>query len=326
MAIGMLIASPLAGIWADRHGSRTLAALGMVVSAAGLIAMTTLGVDSPYWQSSLWLLLVGIGSGMFNSPNTAAMMGVVPANRRGVAAGARMMLQNTGAVLSIAFVMAIVTAAVPKSVLLAIFSGVTTGLSQARLDPFIHNMHTALWVLAATSVVGAFVSLLRPTTAKLREAEPRPCRHDHRDAAAHRRGGGAAGHDHPHDPLLRGDRAARLPAAEREAGRHRTYEEADVERLSDALRFKQLLGLSLEELKALLEAEEARAALRTEWREHDPDEGRRREILEQALGHIDRQLELVRRRRQDIDALEGELADKRAKVRRKLRELKATAH
>ena len=171
MAIGMLISSPLAGIWADRHGSRTLAALGMVVSAAGLIAMTTLGVDSPYWQSSLWLLLVGIGSGMFNSPNTAAMMGVVPANRRGVAAGARMMLQNTGAVLSIAFVMAIVTAAVPKSVLLAIFSGVTTGLSQAQLDPFIHNMHTALWVLAATSVVGAFVSLLRPTTAKLRESE-----------------------------------------------------------------------------------------------------------------------------------------------------------
>jgi MFS family permease len=171
MAIGMLISSPLAGIWADRHGSRTLAAMGMVVSAIGLIAMTTLGVDSPYWQSSLWLLIVGIGSGMFNSPNTAAMMGVVPAHRRGVAAGARMMLQNTGAVLSIAFVMAIVTAAVPKSVLLAIFSGVTSGLSPARLEPFIHNMHTALWVLAATSVVGAFVSLLRPTTQSLREAE-----------------------------------------------------------------------------------------------------------------------------------------------------------
>ena len=172
MAIGMLISSPLAGMWADRHGSRTLAAGGMLVSAAGLAAMTTLVVDSPYWQSSLWLLLVGIGSGMFNSPNTAAMMGVVPANRRGVAAGARMMLQNTGAVLSIAFVMAIVTAAVPKSVLLAIFSGLATGLSPARLEPFIHNMHTALWVLAATSVVGAFVSLLRPSTSAVPEAVP----------------------------------------------------------------------------------------------------------------------------------------------------------
>jgi hypothetical protein len=72
------------------------------------------------------------------------------------------MLQNTGAVISIAFVMAIVTSAVPKDVLLAIFSGVAKGLTAARLDPFIHNMHTALWVLAATSLVGMVVSLLRP--------------------------------------------------------------------------------------------------------------------------------------------------------------------
>ncbi|MFL5906392.1 MAG: MFS transporter [Solirubrobacterales bacterium] len=163
MAFGMLVSSPLAGIWADRRGSRTLAAVGMLVSAVALAGMTTLGQDSPYWQSTLWLGLVGIGSGMFNSPNTAAMMGTVPANRRGVAAGARTMLQNTGAVISIAFVLAIVTAAVPKDVLFAIFSGLASGLSSAQLQPFIHNMHTALWVLAITSLVGAGVSLLRPT-------------------------------------------------------------------------------------------------------------------------------------------------------------------
>ena len=104
-----------------------------------------------------------VGSGMFNSPNTAAMMGTVPAHRRGVAAGARTMLQNTGAVISIAFVLAVVTAAVPKPVLLKIFSGLTQGLSDAKLAPFIHNMHTALWLLAATSLVGALVSLLRPS-------------------------------------------------------------------------------------------------------------------------------------------------------------------
>jgi EmrB/QacA subfamily drug resistance transporter len=162
MAIGMLVSSPLAGIWADRRGSRMLAALGMLVSAVALAGMTTLGQDSPYWQSTLWLGLVGIGSGMFNSPNTAAMMGTVPANRRGIAAGARTMLQNTGAVISIAFVLAIVTAAVPKQVLFQIFSGLASGLSSAELDPFIHNMHTALWMLAITSLIGAGVSLLRP--------------------------------------------------------------------------------------------------------------------------------------------------------------------
>jgi EmrB/QacA subfamily drug resistance transporter len=162
MAIGMLVSSPLAGAWADRRGSRALAALGMLVSAVALALMTTLQADSPYWQSTLWLALVGVGSGMFNSPNTAAMMGTVPPHRRGIAAGARMMLQNTGAVLSIAFVLAIVTTAVPKDVLFKIFSGLASGLSEAQLRPFISNMHTALWALAATSLVGAVVSLMRP--------------------------------------------------------------------------------------------------------------------------------------------------------------------
>ncbi|MGH2964036.1 MAG: MFS transporter [Solirubrobacterales bacterium] len=169
MAIGMLVASPLAGVWADRHGSRALAALGMVVSAAALAMMTTLEPQSPYWQSTLWLLLVGVGSGMFNSPNTAAMMGAVPEHRRGIAAGARTMLQNTGAVISIAFVLAVITAAVPRDVLLKIFSGLAQGLSDAKLAPFIHNMHTALWVLAATSLIGAGVSLLRPRHAAASE-------------------------------------------------------------------------------------------------------------------------------------------------------------
>src|SRR3954465_1288256 len=170
MAIGMLFSSRLAGIWADRHGSRALAALGMLVSAGALAGMTTLEGHSSHWGSVLWLGLVGIGSGMFNSPNTAAMMGTVPPHRRGIAGGARTMLQNTGAVISIAFVLAIITAAVPKDVLFRIFSGVASGLSDATLQPFISNMHTALWVLAATSVVGAVVCLLRP--AHVREESP----------------------------------------------------------------------------------------------------------------------------------------------------------
>ncbi len=100
---------------------------------------------------------------MFNSPNTAAMMGAVPAQRRGIAAGARTLVQNTGAVLSIAFVLAIVTSSIPKSTLFAVFSGLAKGLSAEKLAPFIHNMHVALWVLAATSLLGTFVCLLRPS-------------------------------------------------------------------------------------------------------------------------------------------------------------------
>jgi EmrB/QacA subfamily drug resistance transporter len=162
LALGMLIASPLAGLWADRRGSRTLASLGMLVTAAGLALMTTLGRDTSYWASGMYLFIVGVGSGMFNSPNTAAMMGTVAPHRRGIASGARILVQNTGAVLSIAFVIAVVTSSVPKTVLFRVFSGLTHHLSTARLDPFIANMHTALWCLCAVSILGAIVSFARP--------------------------------------------------------------------------------------------------------------------------------------------------------------------
>jgi EmrB/QacA subfamily drug resistance transporter len=162
LALGMLISSPVAGIWADRRGSRGMAVLGMLVTAAGLALMTTLGRGSSYVESGIYLFVVGLGSGMFNSPNTAAMMGTVAAHRRGIAAGARVLVQNTGAVISIAFVIAVITSSVPKTVLFAVFSGLANHISNAELNPFIGNMHTALWCLAAVSIVGAGVAAARP--------------------------------------------------------------------------------------------------------------------------------------------------------------------
>jgi MerR family transcriptional regulator, repressor of the yfmOP operon len=113
-----------------------------------------------------------------------------------------------------------------------------------------------------------------------------------------------------------------LPAASgREPGAHRTYAAADVERLTELLRLKDLLGVSLEELKELVEAEGARAELRREWRGGVEDPVRRRQILDESLGHISRQLELVRRRREEIAKLEGELAARRRRVRELMRGL-----
>jgi MerR family transcriptional regulator, repressor of the yfmOP operon len=104
-------------------------------------------------------------------------------------------------------------------------------------------------------------------------------------------------------------------AGEREAGQHRAYGEDEVDRLRDALRLKSLLGLTLEELGELLEAEEARAARREEWQHADPDPARRRELLDEALTYVERQLGLVRRRREEIDGLESELVERRDRIR-----------
>jgi MerR family transcriptional regulator, repressor of the yfmOP operon len=117
-----------------------------------------------------------------------------------------------------------------------------------------------------------------------------------------------------------------LPQAPgREPGEHRAYEQADVERLTEVLRLKHLLGLSLDELKELAAMERGRAALRSEWRGGVEDPVRRRQILEEGVELIERQLGLVRRRRDEIRKLEAELGRHRRRLRGRLRELEREA-
>jgi MerR family transcriptional regulator, repressor of the yfmOP operon len=111
-----------------------------------------------------------------------------------------------------------------------------------------------------------------------------------------------------------------VPPPEHEKGRHRTYDEADVRRLQELIRLRDLLGVSLEELGRLVEAEEARAALRERW-QHTAADADRRAILEQAVGHVTAQLALVRSRRAALDGLEAELADKLERIEGRLGEL-----
>jgi MerR family transcriptional regulator, repressor of the yfmOP operon len=113
-----------------------------------------------------------------------------------------------------------------------------------------------------------------------------------------------------------------LPAPDsREPGAHRTFAPADVERLTELIRLKNLLGVSLDGLKDLVEAEDNRAAMRREWHEGVEDPVRRREIMETLDDHARRQLDLVRARRDEIAALESELLDRRARISRRMREL-----
>jgi DNA-binding transcriptional MerR regulator len=107
----------------------------------------------------------------------------------------------------------------------------------------------------------------------------------------------------------------------REPGAHRSYTDADVERIRELVHLRDLLGVSLEELRELVAAEDARAALRRAWRSGVEDPVRRREILDEALAHVDRQLALVRRRRDQIAQLEGELDAQRKRIGRRLRRL-----
>ena len=108
--------------------------------------------------------------------------------------------------------------------------------------------------------------------------------------------------------------------ADRRKGAHRAYDENDVERLAEITRLRDLLNLSLEELKQLVEAEEARAAIRKRFHATDSTSERAR-LIDAALPHVQTQLELVRHRIEELQVLEQELVEKRRSMLARKREL-----
>src|SRR4051812_42887497 len=107
---------------------------------------------------------------------------------------------------------------------------------------------------------------------------------------------------------------------ERSKGAHRHYTEADVSRLRELIRLRDLLGLTLEELVALAEAEEARAALRDQWH-GDPTDEERIAIVDQASELVQRQLGLVRARQQTLADFAAELEERLESLRSRRRSL-----
>ena len=111
-----------------------------------------------------------------------------------------------------------------------------------------------------------------------------------------------------------------LPRTERELGKHRVYTESDVERICELTRLRDLLGLSLDELRSMIAAEDVRAEIRRRFHETDSRE-EQLALLDEALPHIETQLNLVRRRLSALQELEAELAERRKRVVRRRRDL-----
>jgi EmrB/QacA subfamily drug resistance transporter len=156
--IATALVAPFSGAISDRVGQRLPASLGMAVMVAGFVSLTQLPPGFAVLDLVWRLALIGIGHGLFMSPNSSAVLGAVPRTRLGTASGVLAQTRIDGQAIGIALSGAVVAARLPGH--LAEVAGRVTpeAAHGAALGLAIHD---AFVVAAALCGIGIVTSLVR---------------------------------------------------------------------------------------------------------------------------------------------------------------------
>jgi MFS family permease len=160
MEILIFIISPISGRLADKYGSRILCSIGLAFNAAALVWFSTLNQKSSYGEVLISLALFGFGMAMFSSPNSSSEMGSVPPEKRGVANGIRMTVNQTGAVLSVPFSLLLMTLVMPYNKLSQIV-GSSQLISSNEIPIFLRSINHACLILGFVTLAAIIPSLMR---------------------------------------------------------------------------------------------------------------------------------------------------------------------
>jgi MFS family permease len=125
LTVGFLFSAPLSGMLSDRVGVRFFTVGGALLTAVSFALLLAIPVNFSYWVFAVLLVINGIGSGMFASPNRAEIMNAVPADQRGVGAGMNATFMNASMVLSIGIFFSLMVVGLSGSLPSAMQSGLT---------------------------------------------------------------------------------------------------------------------------------------------------------------------------------------------------------
>jgi EmrB/QacA subfamily drug resistance transporter len=148
--IAMTLLSPLAGKLSDKYDPGVIASIGMGLTAAGLILLCFLTPVTPVYAIVALLLLMGIGFGLFSSPNSNAIMSSVEKRYLGVASGVVGTMRMVGQMLSMGIAM----------MLIALYIGKQT-INPSTYPGLISGMRTGFVIFSLLSFLGIFASLAR---------------------------------------------------------------------------------------------------------------------------------------------------------------------
>jgi MFS family permease len=165
LPLALAVAAPLSGALADRIGSRWLSPIGLAVACLGLALLSQLDAQSSTWDIAWRLALTGFGQGIFQSPNTRAIMGAAARDAQGEASGLLATGRVIGQSTSVALTGTIFTAfgAATAGTLLSA-PGAHNLAPEHLLDlqnTFVNGFHASILACALCAALGIFAAMAR---------------------------------------------------------------------------------------------------------------------------------------------------------------------
>ncbi len=170
--VSFIVVGPLSGKMSDKYGPRNLTILGLALTAAAILGLAFIDQATPFWFIAVLMIMMGVGGGMYSSPNTSSIMNTVPPDRRGTAAGTRMMLMNTGQMFSLALAFPLVLSGIPQADMMNLFL-YGGGISTQALAVFQSGLHEAFLLFFVFAMVALSVAMLRPRHQKAHDTTVR---------------------------------------------------------------------------------------------------------------------------------------------------------
>jgi MFS family permease len=153
---------PLSGKLSDRYGARLFSTLGLSISSVAFFWLTQVSISTTYSEITAPLVLLGVGNGMFVSPNISSIMRSVPPNRRGVASGFRTTMFNVGGTASAGLAILLITTGIPYSVFSSLIRSMDpASLGQLPEQEFVTGFKVAALVSAVINTCAIIPSFLR---------------------------------------------------------------------------------------------------------------------------------------------------------------------
>lgn len=162
----MAIAAPLSGYLSERVSPVLLTSGGLGILMLGLFYLATLDAYSTIWHVAIGQGIMGIGNGMFQSPNNNSVLSSVPVRKVGLASGISALMRNVGMVSGTA-----VAVSVFESKRQQELAGVLILNQDAYMSAFLSAYHLALMIGACFAGIGLIISLSRKGHVHLRVAK-----------------------------------------------------------------------------------------------------------------------------------------------------------